>query len=410
MTDNALAKASSTAELAPAQERNAAAMALAEQARAGVEARALVALRRPRNIDVVRDELLRDCKRPTFANAALYSMPIGDDRVEGLSIRFAEACVQAMGNLEVDVSWIHDDDERVKLLVAACDLEKNTRITATVDVPKVVIRKRPPKDKRAIVDTRINSWGDLTYIVRADEQAIRPKINAEVSKAMRTAVLRLIPGWLKDEAIEQIRATMRDQAAEDPDAYRRKIVDAFSALGVRPAALGTYLGHDLGEASPDELLELRAVYSAVKDGIASWADILAAKTGEAPEDDEEAQGAASDLMAKIAATKERLGSKKSPRPGPQGDEEAPAKASGRGNSKAKGGTRRASKRAKKPEPENVPDATFEEAPTEPAPGDEAPEVEDVPAHHKGLTPEQIEQGWEVDPATGEVVPPVGADG
>jgi len=59
---------------------------VAAQAKAVVEARYVMALRRPRQWDQVRQDLLKECKRPSFANnkSAYYRKPIGDG-VEGLA-------------------------------------------------------------------------------------------------------------------------------------------------------------------------------------------------------------------------------------------------------------------------------------------------------------------------------------
>ena len=67
-----------------------AATAVAAQAKALVEARYIMALRRPRDMDVVREKMLKECMRPSFAAVARYVKPIGQDRAKwrpGPSIR-----------------------------------------------------------------------------------------------------------------------------------------------------------------------------------------------------------------------------------------------------------------------------------------------------------------------------------
>ena len=60
------------------ERRSSAAMAMAERARAEVQARYIVALQRPRNVDEFRLRLIDHCKRDGFARAARYKKPIGN--------------------------------------------------------------------------------------------------------------------------------------------------------------------------------------------------------------------------------------------------------------------------------------------------------------------------------------------
>src|SRR5215472_13374231 len=64
------------------------------QAQAEVAAAVQMALRHPRDWDVVRERLIKECKRPVFATGrepgkgAIYSKPVGNGTIKGLSIRF----------------------------------------------------------------------------------------------------------------------------------------------------------------------------------------------------------------------------------------------------------------------------------------------------------------------------------
>ena len=78
------------------EKRELASDVLAAQGRAQVQARYLMARQNPRDWDLVRQRVLKDCDRPFFADAALYSKPMGNSKVTGLSIRFAEAAQRAL--------------------------------------------------------------------------------------------------------------------------------------------------------------------------------------------------------------------------------------------------------------------------------------------------------------------------
>src|SRR5688572_6266963 len=79
--------------------------AAAAQAKAMVEARYVMALKRPRVWDQVRQDILKECKRPSFAHnkSAFYRKPIGQG-VEGLGIRFTEVALRCMTNVLIETT------------------------------------------------------------------------------------------------------------------------------------------------------------------------------------------------------------------------------------------------------------------------------------------------------------------
>src|SRR5262252_821622 len=67
------------------EQRGTAIAAAAEAARAEIEARIVAAHRHPRNTDLFREQILKDCRSPGFAEVALYRKPVGkqQDPVSG---------------------------------------------------------------------------------------------------------------------------------------------------------------------------------------------------------------------------------------------------------------------------------------------------------------------------------------
>jgi hypothetical protein len=247
-----------------------AASAVAAQARAMVESRYVMALRRPRNWDQVRQDLLKECRRPSFAHntSALYRKPIGKG-VEGLGIRFVEVALRCMTNVLAESVMVYSDDLREIHRVSVTDLETNMTWPMDVTVSRTVERSRP-LDDGSYLSVRMNSAGRPVYTVPATDDDLLNKRQALISKALRTAGLRIIPGDLQDEAEEIIREIRLNKAAEDPDAERKKLADAFAALNVRATDLQDYLGHALDACTPAELVELRGLYGALRDGEATW--------------------------------------------------------------------------------------------------------------------------------------------
>ena len=291
-TDNAGAMTPVTAM--SASENNA--IAMAAQQKAVVEARYKMALARPRDIDTVRQNMLKDARRPSFAAVAIYHKPVGKG-VEGPSIRFVEAAIRNMTNILTETSTISEDDERRVIRVAVSDLETNTYFSQDVTVTKTVERSKLPQGEKPL-RVRTNSRGQMVYILHGTDDDILNKQNALISKAVRTLGLRLIPGDLVDEALFYVRQTMAKQDAQDPDTAKNRIIDAFSQLGVNVESLKEYLGHELSSIDPNELQTLRALYSAIKDGETSWKAVMDDKA------EKEAEAKAEQKSAKKTAKKE----------------------------------------------------------------------------------------------------------
>ena len=252
------------------------AVAVAEQARAIVEARYKMALARPRDWDTVRAKLLKDAMRPGFAATAIYNKPIGKG-VTGPSIRFAEAAIRAMTNIVSETMTVFDDASRRIVRVTVTDLEANTPWSQDVTIEKTVERSRL-KDGEIPIASRTNSKGYPVYIVPATDDDILNKTNALISKAVRTLALRLLPGDIQEEALAQCRETNRKgDAAMGPDAARLKMFDLFSDVGVTPADLKAYLGHDCARITREEHEHLRGIWTALRDGETNWREIVEAK-------------------------------------------------------------------------------------------------------------------------------------
>jgi hypothetical protein len=267
---------SEQAVLAPTGET--AAMVLAAQAKALVSARYEIAIRQPRDLDDVRAKLLRECQRPSFAEVAIYHKPIGKG-VEGPSIRFAEAAIQAMRNLAIETPAIYDDAEKRILRVTVSDMETNVTHSKDVTIQKTVERRSvQPGD--TVIRSRQGKDGHTVYIRIATDDEILNTENALVSKALRTTGLRLVPGWLIDECMTVVKEIRAKQDANDPDAAKRKLFDAFQAIGVSVDALKQWLQHDGSILQPKELEELRGIYTAIKDGDTTWAEVMDARWSE----------------------------------------------------------------------------------------------------------------------------------
>jgi hypothetical protein len=273
-----------------------AAVAAAEAAKARIQSAYQMAIYRPRNSDDSRDRILHACKRPMFAEKVEFSKPVSGKQIKGPSIRFAELALREWGNILSDVQILYEDDFVRRSRVMVVDLETNASFSKEIQINKTVERKN--KVDREVLGERKNTKNETVYIVKATEDELQNKENAAISKAVRNEGLRVIPTDIVDEALATAKATLADRDKADPDQAKKKILDSFSEIGVKPKDLQKYLGHSTDSLSPKELTDLRGIYRAIKDGEASWADYTAEGPKEA--DPAEAEETKKKLSAQVA--------------------------------------------------------------------------------------------------------------
>jgi hypothetical protein len=298
---------------APLEKKELASDVLAAMARAQVQARYIVAQGKPRDWDVVRQRILNDCERPSFAQSATYKKPIGNGTITGLSIRFAEAAQRALGNLMPERPVIYDDAAKRIVRISMTDLESNVTHFKDVLLEKTVERK--DKTGREVISQRLNSRGEVVYLVVATEDELLTKESAFSSKIERQLTLKILPGDIQDEALKAIRATQTKADKADPQAAKNALIDAYDDLGVRVADLKAFLGTDsLDSIQPKDLQTLRDVYTAIKEGETNWREVMEQRNearGTKPGTEATAPARGGAAKAKEAAAK-KAGAAKAP--------------------------------------------------------------------------------------------------
>lgn len=278
--------------------RETTAIAAAEHAKASVQARYLVAMQRPRDLDDFRVRLLKHCKRPGFAAMAEYAKPVGGSKARGMSIRFVEAALQEFGNVLPESVVVFDDDEKLIIRVSLTDLERNITYVEDATVWKFVERKSPSGAE--VIGERRKANGEVVYKVRANDDDFANKLGAATSKKIRNLGLRVLPSDIVEECKLACAATRANESAKDPDADRKRLTDAFAELRVMPSDLKDYLGHDIGTATPAEIDDLRLTYAAIRDGEATWVDTMRARREERGEVESKNDPGADALRKKLA--------------------------------------------------------------------------------------------------------------
>ena len=277
---------------------------LAARERAQIESQFTIAKRFPRNMDKVRTELLKAIERPGFADAdidrghgkqpgsAWYKLPYGDN-AEGFSVWFAEEVLRVMGNLDVSSEILWDDPEKRIIKVTVFDYERNISIPKQIVIEKTVERKYQKKDRRGKIEppirTRVTSSGDVNYIYPAEEHDVLQKGNALESKALRNAIMRLVPGDIQAECRRRIMQIRHGDAARNPDGDRKKMIDTFATINVNSEDLEEYTDFALSKLTTAQIDHLRDLYKAIKTGKTTWQAVITEVREERGETDKKSE-------------------------------------------------------------------------------------------------------------------------
>lgn len=215
----------------------------------------------PRDPDWSLQNVLRECQRPELAAAAQYEYPKGDTVVKGPSIRLVEVLARHWGNIDSGITEVDAMDGKTTIKCYAWDLETNVSDEKTFSV----------KHERS---TKKGSY-KLT-----DERDIYEMVANKGARRKRACLLAVMPGWYVDAAIaacdETLKASLTD--GKSMDEVIDGIVTAFAEFNITPAMISEKLGKDIAKLSKNDVVKLRHLYSAIKDGFVKAADAFGLPT------------------------------------------------------------------------------------------------------------------------------------
>ena len=229
-----------------------------------VQAAMIAAKRFPRDEFRAIDRIKATCQRPTLAAQAVYRYPKGGQSVSGPSIRLAEALAQNWGNMDTGIIELENTHGVSTMMAYAWDLETNTRVTKIFTVE----HKRDTKQ-----GSKILTDGRDIYEATANFGARR----------MRACILSIIPGDVVDMAVEECKATVASADKRPVDEILKEILTAFKAIKVTKDQLEKYFDKQLTVMTKEDLVDLRAVYKAIKDGQSKAEDYFGVDTTSARE-------------------------------------------------------------------------------------------------------------------------------
>lgn len=223
-----------------------------------VQAAMVIAKKFPRDEAAAYNRIMRACKRPSLAEVACYAYPRGGTTVTGPSIRMAECLAQNWGNVDFGVVELSQDFGESQVMAYAWDLETNTRQTKIFTVK----HQRKAQGQIKTLD---------------DPRDIYEMVANQGARRVRACILGVIPGDIVEAAVVECEKTLKEGSKEPLADRARKMVSAFSEMGVTQGMLEQRIGHKIDAVSEQEMVNLRRIYTSLKDGAAKREDFFVAE-------------------------------------------------------------------------------------------------------------------------------------
>ncbi len=282
--------------IAPAQSS----AAIAAQARevGEIQAGMVVAMRHPRLEAECFSKIVEVCKRPKFAAAARFEYPRGGSMVSGPSVNFAREAARIWGNFRYGANVIDADEFNYTIEGWAYDLETNVRVSVQSRFRRLIF-------KRARAATKWEPAKPAGEYEPNEREALE-LVNRNGAKAVRNAILQLLPADLVDDAMVAVAETVVNGAGgADRGLQRRQLVHAFRSLhGIDQERLEARQGIPLDNWSAEDILELSGIFTAIKEGQADRSEFFPT---EVTKDEKVEPGPGSEAQRQLDALAANLG-------------------------------------------------------------------------------------------------------
>lgn len=219
-----------------------------------VQAAVFMAKRFPRDENFALARINQSCQRRGLAEKAIYTYPKGGQNVTGPSIRLAEAIAQAWGNIQSGVVEL-EQNSGVSTCMSYCwDIETNTRDVKIFTVSHTIQTKKGAK-------------------VLTDPREIYEHVANQGARRKRACILAVIPKDVVDYAVDACQKTLASGYKEPLIDRLRKMVNVFqSDFSVPLESIEKYVGYKLDSFTEMDMVTLRGVYTALKEGTAKRED------------------------------------------------------------------------------------------------------------------------------------------
>ncbi len=206
----------------------------------------------PRSLQAFqRDALTLATLDQETARSMFYVVPRDGRNIEGPSVRLAEIVGSSWGNLRYGARVVDIDESFVTAQGMAFDLEKN--LASTIEVRRQIKTK---------------------YGKRYSDDMIRTTANAAMSIALRNAIFKVVPFALVKKVYEQAKEVSLGKGLS-MEKRRENALKALGSIGAKPADIYRLCNRrGLDDLTVDDLINLNGLYTAIKEGDTTWAEVL----------------------------------------------------------------------------------------------------------------------------------------
>lgn len=226
----------------------------AEEARAvaKVKAQFYVAKTSPRDVNERLNAIKKLCKIPDVAANSEFSFPRGRTTVRGPNIRIAELIASNWHNFEYGITEINRGQGSSLCEAYAIDMESNTAYRMQYVVP----HRRDKNDRE--------TGAEGTVDLKTDRDIYEMIANMG-SRRVREAILRVIPTFVVEAAMEVCRATKLETDQREPLKDRiERAIGHWEKLGVTPAMLAAWLRCPVKDMIEQQYQDLKEIYRTIK--------------------------------------------------------------------------------------------------------------------------------------------------
>lgn len=219
---------------------------------AEIQAKMILARQFPRDINNCRKLIAAECQNIKLAEHAAYEFPRGNSVVRGASIRLVEMISRYYGNFIAGIKELSQTNKKATVRAYAWDLESNFADEKVFDVEYI---RSTQKGTYSITDPR-------------DKYEMMANMAARRKRACMQAI---IPQYLIDEAMEICQKTLEKSIVGEkknlPE-IRTKMLEQFQVLAewITEDDFKTVCGKDFDKLNEKDIVKLRSLYNAIKDG------------------------------------------------------------------------------------------------------------------------------------------------
>ncbi len=225
----------------------------ASRAIAEAQGKLVIAKRFPRDEVAAYARVAQACQRKGIAEKAFFSYSRGGSTVSGVTIRFAEELARCWGNIDYGIKELSQDEGKSEMQAYAWDLETNAQSVQNFTNP------------------HIREVGGKAKILTSQRDIYENNANMG-ARRLRSRILAILPNDLVDMAIAECKKTLAGNNDEPLIDRVKKMVVAFSKLGVTQEQIELKLKRKVESMTADDFVEYIGIYNAIKNGESKVAD------------------------------------------------------------------------------------------------------------------------------------------